>query len=122
MMLPLLAAIQRRYPDAALTVAASQRSGLLLDAQSSRAIAVRTPSWIEGAPGPRGGPLRRLVPQTFLASVAGTAVRFEFGRFDRTLNLFDWWERGIDFRRTWTPQLPARPDALHTIDYLAGRL
>ncbi len=122
MMLPLLGAVQRRYPEARVTVAASQRSALLLNDAQAAALTIRTPSWIEGEPGPRGGPLRRLVPQSVLASVAGAALRAEFGRFDRTLNLFWWWERGMDFGRYWTPQVPLRPSAVHTVDLLAERL
>src|SRR6266511_3166287 len=85
MMLPLLGAVQRRYPAARVTVAASRRSALLLDEAQAAALTIRTPSWIEGEPGPRGGTLRRLVPQPVLAAAAGAAVRAEFGRFDRTL-------------------------------------
>ena len=122
MMLPLLAAVQRRYPAAHVTVAASQRSTLLLDETQAAALTIRTPSWIEGEPGPRGGPLRKLVPQTLLASLAGVARRAELGRYDRTLNMFQWWEHGMDFRRYWTPQLPPRAGAVHTVDFLADRL
>jgi ADP-heptose:LPS heptosyltransferase len=122
MMLPLLAAVRRRFPAAAVTVAASQRSALLLDEAQAAGFDVRTPSWLREGPRPRGGPLRRLVPQGVLAALAGVALQCEFGHFDRTLNLFRWWERGIDFRRHWTPQVPPREGAVHTLDYLADRL
>ena len=122
MMLPLLAVVRRRFPAAALTVAASQRSALLLDSQLAAGVRVRTPSWIQEGPRPRGGPLRRLVPQGALAALAAAALRWELGRFDRTLNLFLWWERGMDFARHWTPQVPLREGAVHTLDYLADRL
>src|SRR5438034_1322408 len=119
MMLPLLDAVRRHFASAAITVAASARSALLLDESQAASFTVRTPSWIEGEPGPRGGPFRKLVPQALLAAVAGAALRLEFGRFDRTLNFFLWWERGIDFARYWTPQVPPRPGATHTLDCLA---
>src|SRR3954471_878619 len=122
MMLPLLEAIRRRWPAAAVTVAASQRSRLLLDEDQERAFAVRTPSWLQGEARPRGGPLRKLLPQPALASMAGLALRAELGRFDRTLNLFQWWERGMDFASFWTPQVPPRPGATHSLDFLADRL
>lgn len=125
MMLPLLAAVRRRFPGAAVTVAASERSALLLDEAhggGSAGVHVRTPSWLRGGPRPRGGRLRQLVPQSWLASLAGVALRLELGRFDRTLNFFHWWERGIDFARFWTPQVPARTGAVHTLDCLAERL
>lgn len=122
MMLPLLDAVRHHYPAAAITVAASARSALLLDETQAAALTIRTPSWIEGEPGPRGGPLRKLVPQSLLASVAATALRLELGRFDRTLNFFLWWERGVDFARYWTPQVPPQAGATHTVDCLAGRL
>lgn len=121
MLLPLLRHIRQRFPDAALTVAASERSALLVD-EGDDALTVRTPSWLRERPRPRGGPLRRLVPQAVLASVAGMALRVELGSYERTLNLFHWWERGVDFGRYWTPQVPERPGAAHTLDILAGRL
>src|SRR5688500_2997236 len=67
MMLPLLRHIRRHYPRAAITVAASERSALLLDPDGG--VTVRTPSWLRDRPRPRGGPLRRLVPQSWLADV-----------------------------------------------------
>ena len=122
MLLPLLAAIARHRPGATITVAASQRSALLLDDDLTARVHIRTPRWLERVPGPRGGPFRRLAPQATLAMLAGTALRWELGHFDRTFNLFRWWEGGMDFARHWTPRLPPAPGAVHTIDCLADRL
>jgi hypothetical protein len=63
-----------------------------------------------------------LAPQPALARLAGAALRWELGRFDRVLNLFHWWEGGMDFARHWTPRLPATAGAVHTLDFLADRL
>jgi ADP-heptose:LPS heptosyltransferase len=122
LMLPLLAAVARRFPAASITVAASGRSALLLDPAATPRVAVRTPRWLERAPGPRGGPFRRLAPQSALARLAGAALRWELGRFDRVLNLFQWWESGMDFARFWTPRQPEPTGAIHTLDFLADRL
>lgn len=121
MMLPLLDAVRRRYPAAAISVVASERSRPLLDA-SWETVRVRTPSWLRERPGPRGGPLRRLVPQAFLAALAPGLLRLELGRYDRTLNLFYWWERGMKFAAHWTPQVPLHRGAVHSVDHLADRL
>ncbi len=128
MMLPLLRFVRNRLPDADLTVAASQRSALLLP-QDETGIAVKTPSWLAaGPPRPRtAGPigLGRLWPQALLAWLEGPLLRWQLGRmrpFGRTFNLHHWWEQGYDFHRHWTPQLPSRPGAVHTLDYLAARL
>ncbi len=120
MLLPLLRHVRARFPRARITVAASARSALLLDeGDPSR---VRTPSWLRDRPKARGGPLRRLIPQSLLARLAGLVLRPELGRHDLTLNLFLWWERDLDFARHWTPQVPATPGAVHTLDALAERL
>ena len=128
MMLPLLRFVRDHYPDAGITVAASQRSALLLSGDDA-ALSVKTPSWLAaGPPRPRTrGPVGvgRLWPQALLAWLEGPLLHWEFGRaraFRRTLNLHHWWEEGYDFSRHWTPQLPSRPGAVHTLDYLAGRL
>lgn len=120
MMLPLLRAIHRRFPTATITVAASARSSLLLNEDDR--IAVRTPAWLKQTPGPRGGSLRQLAPQAVLARLAGLALRWELRPADRLFNFFHWWEQGMDFARHWTPSLPPRLDAIHTLDYLADRL
>ncbi len=123
LMLPLLGAVRRRYPNAAVTVAASQRSSLLLDREAQPRVEVRPPSGLSGAPPPaRVGALGRLWPQSSLAWLEAVRLRWEFGRFDRVLNLHYWWERGYDFDRHWTPQVPPRDGAPHTLDYLADRL
>jgi ADP-heptose:LPS heptosyltransferase len=122
LMLPLLAAIRRRYPATAITVAASRRSALLLDAHEASHISIQTPSWLDRPPQPRRGLVRWLTPQKSLARLAGAALRLELGAFDQVLNLFQWWEAGMDFAAHWTPQVPARPGAVHTLDYLADRL
>lgn len=121
MMLPLLRHVCRRFPRAVITVAASERSAQLLDEDADR-LTVRTPTWLRERRRPRGGPLRRLVPQSLLAGVAGVALRAELGSYDHTLNFFRWWEGGLDFGRHWTPQVPALPGAVHTLDALADRL
>ena len=121
MLLPLLRHIRRHFPGALISVAASERSAQLLDEDDDR-VQVRTPSWLRAGPRPRGGPLRRLVPQSLLAGLAGLALRAELGAHDRTLNLFHWWESGLEFHRHWTPQIPTLPGAVHTMDALADRL
>jgi ADP-heptose:LPS heptosyltransferase len=123
MLLPLLQAVRRRFPTASVTVAASQRSALLLDETRLPAVAVRTPSWFrDGSARPREAGAGRVLPQSALAWLAGLSLRWEFGRFDRAFNLHLWWERGYDFRRHWTPQVPPRPAPVHTLDFLAERL
>jgi ADP-heptose:LPS heptosyltransferase len=123
MLLPLLGAVRRRFPGATITVAASQRSALLLDEAAAPAVVVRTPTWFrDGRARPREAGLGRLPPQSALAWLAGLSLRWQFGRFDRTFNLHSWWERRFDFRRHWTPQVPPRPDAVHTVDFLADLL
>ena len=120
MLLPLLRHVRTRYPRARITVAASARSALLLG--EGDPLQVRTPSWMRDRPKAHGGPLRKLIPQSVLARLAGVVLRPELGRHDLTLNLFLWWERDLDFARHWTPQVPASPGAVHTLDVLAERL
>ncbi len=123
MMLPLLTAVQRRFPAAKITVAASQRSAQLLEEGQGGSLCVRTPSWFEQGPAqPRGEGIGRMLPQSFLAWLAGASLQWQFGGFDRTFNMNYWWERGYDFQRYWTPQVPPRPGAVHTLDFLADRL
>ncbi len=120
MLLPLLLAVRRRFPAASVTVAASQRSALLLDQARLPAVAVRTPSWFrDGSARSREPGAGRVLPQSALAWLAGLSLRWEFGRYDRAFNLHLWWERGYDFRRHWTPQVPPRAAPVHTLDFLA---
>jgi hypothetical protein len=67
MLLPLLLAVRRRFPAANVTVAASQRSALLLDQARLPAVAVRTPSWFrDGSARSREPGAGRVLPQSAL--------------------------------------------------------
>ncbi len=118
-MLPIVEAIGRRYPGAAISVAASEHAGHLLpDAR----VRVLTPSWLRRPTRPTVVRYRWLISQRLVAALSGFALRRELGRFDLTINLFRAWERGMSFSRDWTPQVPDRPGAVHTLDFLADAL
>src|SRR5262249_22536732 len=118
-MLPIIEAVRERYRAARLTVAASEHTRHLL---SDGAVAVVTPSWLRRETSPRLIRLRWLVSQRLVASASSIGLRTELGSFDMTINLFKAWEHGMPFARDWTPQVPARLGAVHTLDYLAERL
>lgn len=118
-MLPIVEAVRARYPDARLTVAASGHARQLLP---DDAVVVATPSWLRRGPTRPFVALRWLVSQRLVATASTLGLRGELGRFDLTINLFRTWEHGMAFARDWTPQVPARPGAIHTLDYLAEQL
>lgn len=118
-MQPLLAAIRVRFPAAAVSVAVSEHGNLLCN---DPAIIPLKPSWFNHEPGRATINLRWLLPQTVLAWVAGPLFERELGPFDLVINCFYAWERAMDFRRTWTPQLPLVPDVVHSLDCLADEL
>ena len=66
--------------------------------------------------------LRPLLPQTLLAWMAGPMFDRELGPFDLVINFFYAWERAMDFRVYWTPQVPPVPGAVHSLDCLADEL
>jgi ADP-heptose:LPS heptosyltransferase len=116
---PLLAALRRRFPEAEFTVAASEHGNFLIN---DPAIEVATPSGLSYEPGRLAVALRPLLPQRLLAWVAGPLFDRELGPFDLVINFFYAWERGMDFRTYWTPQVPPLPGAVHTLDFLADEL
>jgi ADP-heptose:LPS heptosyltransferase len=120
-MQPLLAAIRVRFPEAEVSVAVSEHGGLLCNDPAIRPL---KPSWFNHEPGRATINLRWLLPQTVLAWVAGPLFEYELGPFDLVINLFYAWERAMDFRRTWTPQVPESAGAVpvHSLDCLAGEL
>lgn len=116
---PLLAALKRRFPDAAFTVAASEHGNLLVNDPT---VTVVKPSGFNYEPGPMAIALRPLLPQKLLAWMAGPTFDRELGPFDVVINFFYAWERGMDFRAHWTPQVPPAPGAVHSLDFLANEL
>ena len=118
-MQPLLAAIRRQFGAADISVAVSGHGAYL---NNDPAIRTVTPGTFEHTPGPWQVRLRRLLPQTVLAWCAGPVLDQQLGPFDLVINLFYAWERAMNFRRTWTPQVPAVPGVVHTLDCLAEEL
>jgi ADP-heptose:LPS heptosyltransferase len=116
---PLLAALKRRFPEAQLTVAASEHGQQLINDPT---IEVVKPSGFNYEPGRMAVALRPLLPQKLLAWMAGPLFDRELGPFDLVINFFYAWERGMDFRTYWTPQVPAVPGAVHSLDFLAEEL
>lgn len=116
---PLLAALKRRFPEAAFTVAASEHGNLLINDPT---IDVLKPSGFNYEPGRMAIALRPLLPQTLLAWMSGLNFDRELGPFDVVINFFYAWEKGMDFRTYWTPQVPPVPGAVHTLDFLANRI
>jgi ADP-heptose:LPS heptosyltransferase len=116
---PLLAAFKRRFPEADFTVAASEHGNLLVNDPT---VEVLKPSSFNYEPGRMAIALRPLLPQRLLAWFAGPAFDRDLGPFDMVINLFYAWEKGMDFRTHWTPQVPPAPDALHSLDFLADEV
>jgi ADP-heptose:LPS heptosyltransferase len=54
--------------------------------------------------------------------MAGPMFDRELGPFDLVINFFYAWERTMDFRTYWTPQVPLVPGAVHSLDCLADEL
>lgn len=116
---PLLSALKRCFPDASFTVAASEHGNLLVNDPT---VEVLKPSGFNYEPGRMAIALRPLLPQRLLAWIAGPAFDRELGPFDLVINFFYAWERGMDFRSYWTPQVPAVPGATHSLDFLADEI
>jgi ADP-heptose:LPS heptosyltransferase len=116
---PLLAALKRAFPEAAFTVAASEHGNQLINDPT---IEVVKPSGFNYEPGRLAIALRPLLPQKLLAWMAGPTFDRELGPFDLVINFFYAWERGMDFKAYWTPQVPAVPGAQHSLDYLADEI
>ena len=118
-MQPLLPVIRARFPDAEITVAVSEHGNLLCNDPAIRTL---KPASFNHEPGKTTVSLRWLLPQTVLAWFAGPLFDYELGPFDLVINCFFAWERAMDFRGTWTPQVPPVPDAVHSLDCLADEL
>ncbi|HMA33063.1 MAG TPA: glycosyltransferase family 9 protein [Chloroflexia bacterium] len=118
-MQPLLAAIRAHFPEAEISVAVSEHGNLLCNDSAIRPV---KPSWFNHEPGKATINLRWLLPQTALAWFAGPIFEYELGPFDLVVNCFFAWERAMDFRRTWTPQVPPAPEVVHSLDCLADEL
>jgi len=116
---PLLAALKRAFPESDFTVAASEHGNHLINDPT---IEVMKPSGFNYEPGRLAVALRPLLPQTLLAWMAGPTFDRELGPFDLVINFFYAWERGMDFKTYWTPQVPAVPGAEHSLDYLADEI
>ncbi len=120
-MQPLLKAIARRFPGADISVAASPYAHYLQS--PSNPVRIVTPSWFEKEPGPVAQTLRHFIPQSVLARMAGPVLKRELGGdIDLVVNTILLWEKRMDFPRYWTPQVPPRPGAVHTLDCLADAL
>jgi ADP-heptose:LPS heptosyltransferase len=116
---PLLAALKRSFPEAAFTVAASEHGNQLINDPT---IDVVKPSGFNYEPGRMAIALRPLLPQKLLAWMAGPMFDRELGPFDLVINFFYAWERGMDFKLYWTPQVPRVSGAQHSLDFLADEL
>src|SRR5690242_6338830 len=116
---PLLAALRLRFPDAAFRVTASEHGNQL---SNDPAIEVLKPAGFNYEPGRMAIALRPLLPQKLLAWMAGPIFDRELGPFDLVINFFYAWERTMDFRVYWTPQVPLVPGAVHSLDCLADEL
>jgi len=116
---PLLAALKRQFPDSEFAVAASEHGNQLINDPS---IDVLKPAGFNYEPGRMAVALRPLLPQRLLAWMAGPMFDRELGPFDLVINFFFAWERGMNFRTYWTPQMPLVPGAVHSLDFLADEL
>jgi hypothetical protein len=111
--------LKRCFPESAFTIAASEHGNALVNDPT---VEVLKPSGLGYEPGPLSIALRPLLPQRLLAWMAGPTFDRELGPFDLVINFFYAWERGMDFRTYWTPQLPLVPGATHTLDFLADEI
>src|SRR3954454_9013247 len=116
---PLVGALKRRFPGSAFTVAASEHGNQLVN---DLTVEVVKPAGFNYEPGRMAIALRPLLPQKLLAWMAGPTFDRELGPFDLVINFFYAWERGMDFKTYWTPQVPAVPGAEHSLDYLADEI
>src|SRR6476620_8962998 len=112
---PLIAALKRRFPEAAFTIAASEHGNQLINDPT---VEVLKPAGFNYDPSPMAIALRPLLPQKLLAWIAGPVFDRELGPFDLVINFFYAWERAMDFRTFWPPQVPLVPGALHSLDCL----
>ncbi len=120
-MQPLLEAIARRFPQAETVVAASSYANYLMS--PTNPVKVVTPSWFDKEPGPLAQTMRHFIPQSVLARFAGPLLKRELGgEVDLVINTILLWEKRLDFPRYWTPQVPPRPGAVHTLDCIADAL
>jgi ADP-heptose:LPS heptosyltransferase len=116
---PLVGALKRRFPDSSFTVAASEHGNQLVN---DLTVEVVKPAGFNYEPGRMAIALRPLLPQKLLAWMAGPMFDRELGPFDLVINFFYAWERTMDFRAYWTPQVPLLPGAVHSLDCLADEL
>src|SRR3954454_19362598 len=116
---PLVGALKRRFPGSAFTVAASEHGNQLVN---DLTVEVVKPAGFNYEPGRMAIALRPLLPQKLLAWMAGPMFDRELGPFDLVINFFYAWERAMDFRTYWTPQVPLVPGAVHSLDCLANEI
>ena len=116
---PLVAALKRKFPEAAFTIAASDHGNRLINDPT---VEVLTPGGLKYEPGRLAIALRPLLPQKLMAWMAGPMFDRELGPFDVVINFFYAWERAMDFRTYWTPQIPSVPGAVHSLDCLADEI
>ncbi len=120
-MQPLIAAIVRRFPYADISVAASSYANYLISPRQS--VRVVTPSWFEREPGPMAQYFRHYIPHVVMAWLAAPVLKREIDiDVDLVINTIYLWERTLDFPAYWTPQVPPRPGAVHTLDCIADAL
>ena len=120
-MQPLIAAVARRFPGADISIAASPYANYLVSPHQP--VRVVTPSWFERDPGPIAQSLRHVIPQIVLAWFAAPVLKRELDvEIDLVINTVYLWERNLDFPHYWTPQVPPRPGAVHTLDCIADAL
>lgn len=120
-MQPLLNAVAKRFPGAEISVAASAYANYLMS--PSNPVKIVTPSWFNKEPSPLAQTLRHFIPQSMLARFAAPVLKRELGGdIELVINTILLWEKRMDFPRYWTPQVPARPGAVHTLDCIADAL
>lgn len=120
-MQPIVAAVARRFPGSDISIAASPYANYLVSPHQS--VRVVTPSWFEKEPGPIAQSLRHLIPQIVVAWFAAPVLKRELDvDVDLVINTIYLWERNLDFPRYWTPQVPPRPGAVHTLDCIVDAL
>jgi ADP-heptose:LPS heptosyltransferase len=120
-MQPLISAISQRFPHSDICVAASSYANYLVSPQLP--VRVVTPSWFKKEPGPLAQSLRHLIPQIVVAWFAAPVLKRELDvDVDLVINTIYLWERNLDFPHYWTPQVPPRPGAVHTLDCIADAL
>src|SRR5438309_10025635 len=91
---PLVAALKRRFPESAFTIAASEHGRQLLN---DPRVEVATPGGLDYEPGPMSIALRLLLPQTLLAWMAGPTFDRQLCPSVPAIHFFYAWCRVIDF-------------------------